>query len=140
MPNPSTITRKQVILRRMPWPPMSANQALRMGNVHKAARLKKQYLEDFRAAMLAAGVVYSQQRPTFPNGPVDVSLWMYAPRANMDADNYLKWVYDALQACGVVGNDNQFVDRHVYQRTDPDKRGFVTVFVGPVPSERKEPE
>ena len=140
MTNPATRFHNQFILRGMPWPTMSLNQALRAGNFHKARRLKTQYLEDFWAAMLAKSVICSPQRPTFPKGPVDVSLWMYAPKANMDADNYLKWVYDALQVCGVIGNDNQITDRHVYQRTDPAKVGFVNVFIGQITSERSEPE
>lgn len=60
-------------------------------------------------------------------GRLKVTMYMYPPtKRQFDIDNYVKAQWDALQAAGVIKNDNQ-IDKLYIERMAVEKGGKVLV-------------
>jgi crossover junction endodeoxyribonuclease RusA len=83
------------------------------------------------------GVVLQAGNPTFGDEPVRLDMLVFRPdRRKRDIDNIRKAVYDAIEAVGVLDDDNQIVQDSADKTPDIDRHNpRVVVTITPIEQE-----
>lgn len=112
----------------LPWPP-SVNTYWRLHTRGKFAGRVLISREGRQFRLNVERLAQAERWPTFPAGRLVLQAHAYPPdRRARDLDNILKGLLDALSHAGVVSDDEQFDELHVFRMASV-KPGKVDVFI-----------
>lgn len=99
------------------WLPMPvSNNALHTTTRNGGGIILTSKARQYYADMQVLLCEYMQNTPKF-SGRLAVDLWVYEPdKRKRDINNLTKSLFDALEHCGVYGNDFQIDETHIYRK------------------------